>query len=67
MYNEELHNFYALQKYLGKKTRRIKWAEHVARTGDIKIMYSILSGIPVGVRLFCSPNPMQGSRHSSNG
>jgi hypothetical protein len=33
-------------------SRRIKWAEHIARTGDGRGAYSILVGRPESRRLF---------------
>jgi hypothetical protein len=41
--NEELHNLYS-------SSRRMRWAEHVARMGEKRNAYRILVGKPEGKR-----------------
>jgi len=51
--NEELHNLYALPNIIRViKSRRMRGAEHVARTGEIRNAYKILIGKPEGKRPF---------------
>jgi hypothetical protein len=45
LYNEELHYFYASPNIIRViKSRRIRWARHVARMGDVRNSYKILIG-----------------------
>jgi len=37
------------------KTRRIRWAGHVARMGEERGIYSVLVGKPEGRRTLCRP------------
>jgi len=43
LHNEELHNSYALPNVIRViKSRRVRWASHVARIGETKLAYKIL-------------------------
>jgi hypothetical protein len=47
--NEELHNLYTSPNIIRViKSRRIRWAEHVARMGEMRNVYKILIGKPEG-------------------
>jgi hypothetical protein len=47
MHNEELHKFYASPDILRAiKSRRMKWAGHVASTEEMKYAQNILAGKP---------------------
>jgi hypothetical protein len=47
LHNEELHNFLSSLSIIRMmKSRRMRWAGHVARTGEKKIVYRILLGKP---------------------
>jgi hypothetical protein len=51
LHNEELHIMYASQNVIRMiKSRGMRWAEHVARTGDVRNSYKILIGKPKGKR-----------------
>jgi hypothetical protein len=51
LYNEELHNLYSTQSIIRIiKSRRMRWAGHVARMGEKKNAYRILVGKPEGKR-----------------
>jgi hypothetical protein len=41
-------DLYSPHRIRGMKTRRMKWAGHVARTGDLRGAYRILVGKPEG-------------------
>jgi hypothetical protein len=44
LHNEELHNLYSSQNIIRQiKSRRMKWAGHVARMGDDRKMYKALA------------------------
>jgi hypothetical protein len=49
LHNEELHNLYSSQISLGK-SRRMRWAGHVARIGEDRKVYKVLVGKPEGKR-----------------
>jgi hypothetical protein len=50
-HNEELHNFYSLPNIIRMiKSRRMRWAGHVARMGETRNAYRILMGKPEGRR-----------------
>jgi hypothetical protein len=58
--NEELHNLYSSPSIIRMiKSRRIKWAGHVARKGEKRNAYRILVGKPEGKR------PLDGPRRRS--
>jgi hypothetical protein len=49
--NEELHNLYSSPNIIRMiKSRRIRWAGHVARMGEKRNAYRILVGNPAGKR-----------------
>jgi hypothetical protein len=49
--NEELHNLYLSSDIIRQiKSRRMRWAGHVARMGDERNVYRILVGKPEGKR-----------------
>jgi hypothetical protein len=51
LHNEELHNMYASPNIIRIiKSRRMRWAEHVARVGKNRNAYTILVGKPEGKR-----------------
>jgi hypothetical protein len=52
LHNEELHNLYASPNIIRvkKKSRRIRWAGHVARMGELRNAYNILVGNTEGQR-----------------
>jgi hypothetical protein len=51
LYNEELDNFYSSPSIISMiKKRRMRWAGHVARTGEKRHAYRILVGNPEGKR-----------------
>lgn len=52
MHNEELHNLYVSLNIIGViKSRKLRWAGHVERTGAIRNSYNILVGKPKGKKL----------------
>jgi hypothetical protein len=54
--NEELHNLYSSPSIFRViKSRKIKWARHVARMGQKRNVYRILVGKPEGSRLLGRP------------
>jgi hypothetical protein len=51
LHNEELHNMYFSPSIIRMiKSRRIRWAEYVARMGEKRNAYRILEGKPEGKR-----------------
>ena len=47
LHNEELHNLYCCPSIIRMlKSRRMRWAGHVARTGEKRNTYRILVGKP---------------------
>jgi hypothetical protein len=51
LHNEELHGLYSLPSIVRViKARRMRWARHVARMGDVRGAYNILIGRPEGRR-----------------
>jgi hypothetical protein len=54
--NEELHNLYSSPSIIRVvKSRRMRWAWHVARIGEKRNAYRILVGKPEGKRLLGRP------------
>jgi hypothetical protein len=51
LHNEELHNLYSTPNIIRMiKSRRMRWAGHVARMGEKRKVYRILVGKPEGKR-----------------
>jgi hypothetical protein len=51
LYNEELHNLYSSPSIIRIiKSRRMRWAGHVARMGEKRNLYKLLVGKPEGKR-----------------
>jgi hypothetical protein len=51
LHNEELHNFYSSPDIIRQvKSRRMRWAGHVARMGEEKKVYKVLVGELEGKR-----------------
>jgi hypothetical protein len=51
LHNEELHGLYSSTSIVRAiKARRMRWAGHVARMGEVRGAYSILVGRPEGRR-----------------
>jgi hypothetical protein len=51
LHNEELHNLYSSQNIIRQiKSRRMRWAVHVARMGEERKVYKVLVGKPEGKR-----------------
>jgi hypothetical protein len=57
-HNEELRDLYSSPSIIGiMKSRRMRWAGHVARMGDKRNAYRLLVGKPEGTR------PLERPRH----
>ena len=51
LHNEELHNVYFSPNIIRViKSRRLRWAGHVARMEESRIAFKILTGKPTGKR-----------------
>jgi hypothetical protein len=51
LHNEELHNLYASPNIIRViKSRRVRWAEYVARIREMRNSYKMLFGKPEGKR-----------------
>jgi hypothetical protein len=50
LHNKELHGLYALPSIRVITARRMRWAGHVARMGEVRGAYNILVGRPEGRR-----------------
>jgi hypothetical protein len=51
LHNEELRNLYSFPNIVMQiKSRRIRWAGHVARMGEERKVYKVLVGKPEGKR-----------------
>jgi hypothetical protein len=51
LHSEELHNLYSsLDIIMQVKSRRMRWAGHVARIGEERKVYKVLAGKPEGKR-----------------
>jgi hypothetical protein len=56
LHNEELHGLYSSPSIVSViKVRRMRWAGHVARMGEVRGAYNILVGRPEGRRLLGRP------------
>jgi hypothetical protein len=59
LYNEELHNLYSSPSIIRLiKSRRMRWAGHVARMGEKRNVYRLLVGKPEGKRPLGRPRRM---------
>jgi len=57
LHNEELNDFYISSNIVRViKSRRMRWAGHVARLGEEKGMYRVLAGKPEGSRPLGRPS-----------
>ena len=51
LHNEELNNLYCSHNIVRvTKSRRMRWAEHVARIGERRVAHKVLVGKPEGKR-----------------
>jgi len=51
LHNEELNDLYSLPNFVRVvKSRRMRWAGHVARVGEDRVVQRVLVGKPVGKR-----------------
>jgi hypothetical protein len=50
LHNEELHHLYSSPSIRIMKSRRMRWAGHVARMGENRNSYRLLAGKPEGKR-----------------
>jgi hypothetical protein len=51
LHNEELHNLYSFPDIIKQvKSRRMRWAGHLARMGEERKLYKVLVGKPEGKR-----------------
>jgi hypothetical protein len=56
LHNEELHNLHSSSNVIQMmKSRRMRWAEHVARMRETRNAYRILVGKPEGMRPLGNP------------
>jgi hypothetical protein len=56
LHNGELHNLYSSPDIIRQiKSRRLRWAGHVARMGEERNVYRVLVGKPEGKRLLERP------------
>jgi hypothetical protein len=56
--NDELHNLYSSPNIVRViKSRRMRWAGHVARMGEGRDVYGVLVGRPEGKRPLGRPRP----------
>jgi hypothetical protein len=56
LHNEELNDpYFSLNIVRGTKSRRMRWARHVARMGKVRALYGVLVGKPEGRRTLGRP------------
>ena len=56
LHNEELNDLYYLPNIVRVvKSRRMRWAEHLARMGEGRVVHRVLVGKPVGKRPVGTP------------
>jgi hypothetical protein len=56
LHNDELHSLYSSPNIIKViKSRRMRWAGHVARVGEERGVYRVLVGRPEGKRLLGRP------------
>jgi hypothetical protein len=56
LHNEELHNLYSSPSIIRIiESRRMRWADHVARMGEKRNVYRLLVGKPEGKRPLGGP------------
>jgi hypothetical protein len=56
LHNDEIHNLYSSPNVVRViKSRRVRWAEHVARMGEGRGVYMVYVGRPEGKRLLGRP------------
>jgi hypothetical protein len=56
LHNDELHNLYSSPNIVRViKSRRMRWAGHVARMGEGRGVYRVLVGMPEGKRQLGKP------------
>jgi hypothetical protein len=56
LYNKELHNLYSSPNIIRQnKSRRMRWAGHVARMGEERNVYKGLMGKPEGMKQLGRP------------
>jgi hypothetical protein len=56
LHNEGLHNLYSPPNIIRKiRSRKMRWAGHVAHTGEERKVYKVLVGMPEGRRSFGRP------------
>jgi hypothetical protein len=61
LHNEELHNLYSSPSIIRIiKSRRLRWAGHVARMGEKRNVYRLLVGKPEGKRPLGRPRRVDG-------
>jgi hypothetical protein len=50
LHNEELHGLYSSPSIVRVIKARMRWEGHVARMGEVRVVYNILVGRPEGRR-----------------
>jgi hypothetical protein len=59
LHSEELHNLYSFPDIIRQvKSKRMRWAGHVARIGEERKVYKVLVGKPEGKRPLGRPRRM---------